>query len=177
MWSCRWGIIEFLYLFSRYMPFVDTPVMLIYREVPVFHTCSYLEHLSQCRLLLSGSEHWSMSHCFNSTMQWVAALWPGFHRGVTKLLILQWCIALEWPFLSVSSKNDEMMYWSLSFPKIRNIYDSDMGSLGKTQSRRARSLHWGSYHIRRAILPYFSFRQLFDMWVCEFATSSGMHLE
>lgn len=83
VWSRRWGIIELLYLLSRYMPFVDTPVMLIYREVPAFHPCPYLEHLSQCRLLLGGSEHWSMSHCSNSTMQWVAAIWPGFHRSVT----------------------------------------------------------------------------------------------
>jgi hypothetical protein len=33
VWSRRWGIIEFLYMFSRYMPFADTPVMLIYREI------------------------------------------------------------------------------------------------------------------------------------------------
>ncbi|KAJ8595847.1 hypothetical protein M405DRAFT_877959 [Rhizopogon salebrosus TDB-379] len=30
VWSRRWGIIEILYMFSRYMPFADTPVMLIY---------------------------------------------------------------------------------------------------------------------------------------------------
>ncbi|OAX33774.1 hypothetical protein K503DRAFT_492751 [Rhizopogon vinicolor AM-OR11-026] len=30
VWHRRWGIIELIYLFSRYMPFVDTPIMLLY---------------------------------------------------------------------------------------------------------------------------------------------------
>jgi hypothetical protein len=35
VWSRRWGIIEILYIITRYLPFVDTPVMLIYREDPI----------------------------------------------------------------------------------------------------------------------------------------------
>ncbi|KAJ8594313.1 hypothetical protein M405DRAFT_784766 [Rhizopogon salebrosus TDB-379] len=42
VWSRRWGIIEILYIITRYLPFVDTPVMLIYHFYlvnPSIETC------------------------------------------------------------------------------------------------------------------------------------------
>ncbi|OJA10640.1 hypothetical protein AZE42_04534 [Rhizopogon vesiculosus] len=56
VWSRRWGIIELLYLFSRYLPFVDTPIMLIYHFYlvdPSIEAC-HTALTAQCVMYIIG---------------------------------------------------------------------------------------------------------------------------
>ncbi|OAX35685.1 hypothetical protein K503DRAFT_773222 [Rhizopogon vinicolor AM-OR11-026] len=56
VWSRRWGIIELLYLFSRYLPFVDTPIVLIYHFYlmdPSIEAC-HTALTAQCVMYIIG---------------------------------------------------------------------------------------------------------------------------